>query len=66
MAEDGDKKSDDHKSGGSKRLTRDEYDRLVKGVDDLYFGGKDEPTVVKPSPPEKSDDERPKDGDDDK
>jgi len=30
-------------------------------VDDFYFGGKDEPTDVKPSSEVKSDDEKPKD-----
>lgn len=64
MAEDGDKKDDDQNSGGSKRLSREEYDRLVKGCDDVFFGGLDEPTVVKPPPSEKLEDEKPKDGDD--
>ncbi len=64
MTENGDKKTDDQKSGGVKRLTREEYDRLVQGCDDIYFGGLDEPTVVKPSPPDKPEDEKPKDGDD--
>lgn len=64
MAENGDKKDDEQDSGGSKRLTREEYDRLVQGVDDIYFGGKDEPTAVIPPSPEKSDDKRSKDGED--
>lgn len=60
MAEDADEKTSDRTDDGSKRPTREEYDRLVRGVDDIFFGGLDEPTVVKP-PPEKSDDEKPKD-----
>jgi len=66
MAEDGDKNNDEQKSGDSKRMTKAEYDRLVKGVDDIYFGGKDEPEVVKPPPSKKSDGDRPKDADDHK
>jgi hypothetical protein len=66
MAEDGDKKNDDQKSSGPERLTREEYDRLVQGVDDFYFGGRDEPSVVKPSSEDKSDVEQPKGGDDGK
>lgn len=66
MAENGDKKRDDQKDGVAKRLSRAEYDKLVKGCDDLYFGGLDEPSVVKPPSPEKSGDEKPKDGDDGK
>jgi len=42
MAEKTDQKSDDDKKGGSKRLTREEYDRLVRGTDDIFFGGEDE------------------------
>lgn len=63
MAESDGKKHDDQKSSGSKRLTREEYDRLVKGCDDHFFGGLDEPTDVKSPSPEKSADEEPKDGD---
>lgn len=64
MAEDGDKNSDEQKSGDSHRLTREEYDRLVQGCEDHYFGGLDEPSVVKPSSEVKPTDEKPKDGDD--
>jgi len=66
MAEDGDKNNDEQKSGDSKRLTREEYDRLVEGCDEHYFGGLDEPDVVKQPPPEKSAGEKPKDGGDGK
>jgi hypothetical protein len=57
MAENGDQKNDDGKSGGSKRLTREDYDRLVQGVDDIFFGGKDEPEAEQKPPLEKPDDE---------
>ena len=64
MAEDGDKKNDDQKSSGPERLTREEYDRLVQGCDEHYFGGLDEPDVVKQPPSEKSGDDKSKSGDD--
>ena len=54
MAEKGDEKKDDGKSRGSKQLTRDEYDRLVNGVDDIFIGGLDEPVGEKKPLPEKS------------
>ena len=64
MAEKGDQKNDDGKSGGSKRLTREDYDRLVQGVDDIFFGGKDEPEAEQEPPLGKPDEAAPKrDGD---
>lgn len=59
MTEQGDQKND-----GKKRLPRDEYDRLVQGCDDIFFGGPVEPEGVKKPPPEKSSDEPPKNQDD--
>jgi len=38
----------------------------VEGCDEHYFGGLDEPDVVKQPPPEKSAGEKPKDGGDGK
>jgi hypothetical protein len=66
MAENGDQKNDDRKNGGSKRLTREEYDRLVWGVDDIFFGSTDEPEAEQKSPHEKPDEAAPKREDDGK
>jgi hypothetical protein len=59
MADDGDKKHEDQTSHNPKRLTREEYDRLVQGVEDFYFGGKTKPTDVNPSSEENSADDKP-------
>lgn len=64
MAKEGNKKHDDQECNDPKRLTREEYDRLVQGVEDFYFGGKGEPTGGKASLEEKSAEEEPKDDDD--
>lgn len=66
MAEKGDQKSDDGKDDGTKKLSREEYDRLVQGVDDIFFGGVDETDGEKKPLPEKPASEPPKSGDGDK
>jgi hypothetical protein len=66
MAKKGDKKKDGVEDGGSKRLTREEYDRLVQGVDDIFFGGVDETEGEKMSPQKKPASGSPKSGDGDK
>lgn len=66
MPENGDQKSDDRKTGPSKRLARNQYDRLVRGVDDIFFGGVGETEGEKKPLPEKSASEPPKSGDGDK
>ena len=60
MAKKGDEKTDDDKNGGSKKLTREEYRRLVQGVDDIFFGGLDEPEAEEEPPHEKPASETPK------
>lgn len=60
MADKGDQKKDDGKNGGSKRLTREEYDRLVQGVDGIFFGSLDESECEKKPLPKKQSDETPK------
>jgi hypothetical protein len=62
MAEESDLKNDDGKNGGTKRLTREEYDKLVQGCDDIYFGGVDETEGEKKPPLEKPASEQPKSG----
>jgi len=64
MAKNTDQKNDDGKDGGSKRLTREEYKRLVQGVDDIFFGGLDEPMAEEEPPHEKPASETPKHEDD--
>lgn len=59
MPEDG-----DEKINGKKRLTREEYDKLVRGVDGIYFGGLVEADDDKKTLPEKSPDETTKREDD--
>ena len=66
MAEKGDKKNDDGKKDDTKKLSRDEYDRLVQGVDDVFFEGLGEPEDRKKPPLEKPASEPPKSGDGDK
>ncbi len=64
MAKKGDEKNDDGKDGGWKRLTREEYDRLVQGVDDVFFEGLGEPEAEQKPLLEKPASEPPKDEDD--
>ena len=64
MADKGDQKKDDGKNSGSKRLTREEYDRLVQGVDDVFFEGLGEPEAEQKPPPEKPASDPSKSGDD--
>lgn len=64
MAKKGDQKNDEGKDGGSKRLTREEYDKLVQGVDDIFFGGVGKTEDEKKPPQEKPSSETPKSGDD--
>jgi hypothetical protein len=66
MAEKGNEKKADSNNGGSKRLSRAEYDKLVQGVDDVFFGGVDEAEGEKKPPPEKPAGKSPKSGDGDK
>ena len=63
MAEKSGQKNDDEKDGGSKRLTREEYDRLVQGVDDFFFGGEDKSEGDKKPLPKKPASEPPKNED---
>lgn len=60
MTKRGDQKNDDGKNDGPKRLTREEYDRLVQGCDDIFFGGVDETEGEKKPPLEKPASEPPK------
>ena len=64
MAEKGDEKMDDRKGGGSKRLSRAEYDRLVQGADKIFVGGVDKTESEKKPVPEKSTSEPSKHDDD--
>ena len=57
MADEADQSQDGKKNDNSKRMTREEYDRLVQGVDDIYFGGLDEPEVEQEPPLERPADE---------
>lgn len=66
MAKKDDQKKDDGKDGGSKGLSREEYDRLVQGVDDIFFDGVDKTEDEKKPPLEKPASETPKSGDDEK
>lgn len=66
MAEKDDEKKDDRKNYGTKKLSRAEYDRLVQGCDDIFFGGVDETEGEKKPLPEKPTSEPPKSGDDEK
>lgn len=63
MAEKGDQKKDDEKNDGSKRLSRAEYDKLVQGVDDIFFGGEDKSEGDKKPPHEKPASDPPKNED---
>ncbi len=62
MTEKGDEKTPDQKRGPQKRfnterLSKEEIDRLVQGVDDIYFGGLGQQDDEKKPSPEKSTDE---------
>lgn len=56
MTEKGDEKNAGQKRGSQKRfnterLSKEEIDRLVQGVDDHYFGGQRQPDNEKKSSP---------------
>ena len=69
MTEKGDEKEADQKRGSQKRfnterLPKEEIDRLVQGVDDIYFGGLGQQDNEKKPSPEESADESVKREDD--
>jgi len=69
MTEKGDKKEADQKPGSQKRfnterLSKEEIDRLVKGVDDIYFDGLGQQDDLKKPSLEESSDESVKREDD--
>lgn len=66
MAEEADEKKDDGKNGDSKRLSGKEYERLVKGADDIFFGGLGETEGEEKPPHEKPAGEAQKSDDDEK
>lgn len=69
MTEKGDEKEADQKRGSQKqfnteRLSKEEIDRLVQGVDDIYFGGLGQQDDQKKPSPDKTADESVKHKDD--
>ena len=69
MTEKGDEKEADQKRGSQKRfnterLSKEEIDRLVQGVDDIYFKGLGQQDNEKKPSPEESSDESVKHEDD--
>ncbi len=65
MTEKGDEKEADQKRFHTERLSKEEIDRLVQGVDDIYFGGLGKQDDKKKPSPEESADESVKQEDDD-
>lgn len=57
MTENGDEKEADQKRFNTEKLSKEEIDRLVKGVDDIYFGGLGQHDDQKKPTPEESGDE---------
>jgi len=66
MSEEGKELKNGNNKGDTAKLTMEEWDRLVQGVDDIYFGGLDEPEAGKTSLPKKSCDASPPSDDDGK
>jgi hypothetical protein len=64
MADESKEPKDGNNKSGSAKQSRQEYDRLVQGVDDIYFGGLDEPQVEQTPPLETPPKETPKCDDD--